>query len=104
MGAEKETVDLISQLILAELLRKHKNKASTLTKEEFLQDTDASQVIADRSKDANNFLYGGLECRIKVAAADRQDLNARHGTLRCWDVDKEKFCVGLDTKQVTDSD
>ena len=98
---EKETVDLISQLIVTEVLRKNKDESSGITKE----DLHASECIAHESKEAHAALFGGLACcRIKVAGMDRQDLNGRQGTLRHWDADQEKFCVGLDTKKEPDSE
>jgi len=104
ISKENETVDLISQLIVSEFLRQNKDKVPSYTKEQVLHGSHASPTIVNESKHANNALYGGLKCRVKVAASDRQDTNGRQGTLRHWDADKEMFCVGLDTKKSADSD
>lgn len=88
-------------MIVAELLRQNKEKSPALTKERVLQASNASQAIANVSKNASNALLGGITCRVKVIGSMRQDLNGRHGTIRYWDAGT--FCVGLDTKRSHDS-
>lgn len=87
-------------MITSEVVRKNKDKG--LTEDQVNDNLYASQVIADESKNANDALFGGIKCRVKVAGSDRQDLNGRMGTLRYWDANEKKFCVGLDTKKAKD--
>jgi len=100
IAKEDDSINLISQLITSEVVRK--NKDTGLTEDQVNDNLYASQVIADESKNANDALFGGIKCRVKVAGSERQDLNGRMGTLRYWDANEKKFCVGLDTKKAKD--
>ena len=100
IAKEDVSINLISQLITSEVVRK--NKDTGLTEDQVNDNLYASQVIADESKNANDALFGGIKCRVKVAGSERQDLNGRMGTLRYWDANEKKFCVGLDTKKAKD--
>ena len=100
---DNESVDLISHLIVTEFLRHNKHAGLAITKEQVLQDSHAFQAITNESRHINDIIFGGIKCRVKVVALDRQDLDGRQGTLRHWDDKREKFCVGLDTKKLADS-
>ena len=100
IAKEDDSINLISQLITSEVVRKNKDEG--LTEDQVNDNLYASQVIADESKNANDALFGGIKCRVKVAGSERQDLNGRMGTLRYWDANEKKFCVGLDTKKAKD--
>jgi len=100
IAKEDDSINLISQLITSEFVRKNKDKG--LTEDQVNDDLYASQVIADESKNANDTLFGGIKCRVKVTGSEKQDLNGRMGTLRYWDANEKKFCVGLDTKKAKD--
>ena len=103
IAKEDESVNLISQLIISEFLRQNKEKE--LTNDHVADNSHATHVIATESKNAHNAIFGGLmKSRIKVAGMERKDLNGRQGTLRYWDANQNKFCVGLDTKKATDCD
>jgi len=103
IAKEDESVNLISQLIISEFLRQNKEKE--LTNDHVTDNSHATHVIATESKNAHNAIFGGLmKSRIKVAGMERKDLNGRQGTLRYWDANQNKFCVGLDTKKATDCD
>eukprot|EP00579_Thalassiosira_antarctica_P017542 CAMPEP_0201948734 /NCGR_PEP_ID=MMETSP0903-20130614/55611_1 /ASSEMBLY_ACC=CAM_ASM_000552 /TAXON_ID=420261 /ORGANISM="Thalassiosira antarctica, Strain CCMP982" /LENGTH=1324 /DNA_ID=CAMNT_0048491929 /DNA_START=66 /DNA_END=4040 /DNA_ORIENTATION=+ len=103
VAKENKRVELICQLIVAEFLRQDKDNASALTKEQVLQNSDASKVIANEGQKANNALFRGIRCRVKVVGFERHALNGHQGTLRYWDNEQEKFCIGLDTKKSQDS-
>ena len=103
IAKEDESVNLISQLIISEFLRQNKEKE--LTNAHVTDNSHATHVIATESKNAHNAIFGGfMKSRIKVAGMERKDLNERQGTLRYWDANQNKFCVGLDTKKATDCD
>lgn len=103
IAKEDESVNLISQLIISEFLRQNKEKE--LTNAHVTDNSHATHVIATESKNAHNAIFGGLmKSRIKVAGMERKDLNGRQGTLRYWDANQDKFCVGLDTKKASDCD
>ncbi|KAL7473413.1 hypothetical protein ACHAXS_013867 [Conticribra weissflogii] len=104
IAKENDYSDLIQKLIVAEFLRQSKSRAMGLTAERVKSDAHASELIAKESREALHTIYGDLKCRVEVAGSDRKDLNARTGTLRYWDKEREKFCVGLDTKKSSDSD
>jgi len=99
IAKEKENISLISQLIVAEVLRQNKDRFvnTELVFQEF------QDLVTSQAEEANTAIYGGLKCRVKVTS-ERKDLNGRQGTLRYWDADKGKFAVGLDTKKNQDSD
>ena len=99
---EDDSISLISQLIISEVIRQNKEKG--LTADKVADNAHASQLIAAESKSAHDTIFGGLKCRVKVDGLERRDLNGRHGTLRHWDSKKKKFCVGLDTKKKSDCD
>lgn len=103
IAKEDESVNLISHLIISEFLRQNKEKE--LTNDHVADNSHATHVIATESKNAHNTIFGGLtKSRIKVAGMERKDLNGRQGTLRHWDANQKKFCVGLDTKKASDCD
>eukprot|EP00584_Thalassiosira_punctigera_P015816 CAMPEP_0172554698 /NCGR_PEP_ID=MMETSP1067-20121228/56010_1 /TAXON_ID=265564 ORGANISM="Thalassiosira punctigera, Strain Tpunct2005C2" /NCGR_SAMPLE_ID=MMETSP1067 /ASSEMBLY_ACC=CAM_ASM_000444 /LENGTH=1090 /DNA_ID=CAMNT_0013343123 /DNA_START=277 /DNA_END=3549 /DNA_ORIENTATION=+ len=104
ISKENDYIDLIGKLLVAELLRQSKNKAMGLTAERVLSDSHASEVIAEECRNAYGIIFGGLKCRVVVAGSENRDMNGRQGTIRYWDREKEKFCVGLDTKKSPDSD
>jgi len=104
IAKENDYIDLIQKLIVAEFLRQSKSRAMGLTAERVRSDAHASELIAEESREALHAIYGDLKCRVEVAGSDRKDLNGRTGTLRYWDKEREKFCVGLDTKKSSDSD
>ncbi|KAL7544361.1 hypothetical protein ACHAWF_007749, partial [Thalassiosira exigua] len=102
LAQEDETVDLISRLIVAEFLRQ--NKDLGLAEEQILADPNASQAVASEGRRVHEVLYGSLACRVRLAGSGREDLDGRQGTLRRWDADRGRFCVGLDSKKGPDSD
>jgi len=101
---ENDYIDLIQRLLVAEFLRKSKDKAMGLTNERVLSDPHAAEVIAKECRDAYNVIFGGQKCRVVVAGSENKDMNGRQGALRYWDKEKEKFSVGLDTKKAPESD
>ena len=93
---EEEKCQLISDLIGTEFQRV--NKGVDMNEE-------IQNVITDKSKEAHDVMYGSeIRCRVTVVGLDRKDINGRKGSIRHWDEDKEKFCVGLDTKKSRDCD
>ena len=104
IAKENDYIDLIQKLILAEFLRQSKSKAMGLSAERVLSDSHALEVLAEESREAFHVMFGELKCRVEVAGSDKKDFNGRLGTLRYWDKDRERFCVGLDTKKSPDSD
>ena len=102
IAKEDDSINLISQLIISEVIRQNKEKG--LTADKVADNAHASQLIAVESKSAHDTIFGGLKCRVKVDGLERRDLNGRQGTLRHWDSKKKKFCVGLDTKKALDCD
>ena len=93
---EEEKCQLISDLIGTEFQRV--NKEVDMTEE-------IQNVITDKSREAHDIIYGSdIRCRVTVVGLDRKDINGRKGNIRHWDEDKEKFCVGLDTKKSRDCD
>lgn len=95
IAKEEKSVELISELIWAEFLRQNKDKERQMLPED---------LPIQESMNAHNALFGGIQCRVKVVGCERQDLNGRLGMLRSWNVEQEKFCVGLDTKKNPDID
>eukprot|EP00579_Thalassiosira_antarctica_P025361 CAMPEP_0202006386 /NCGR_PEP_ID=MMETSP0905-20130828/11164_1 /ASSEMBLY_ACC=CAM_ASM_000554 /TAXON_ID=420261 /ORGANISM="Thalassiosira antarctica, Strain CCMP982" /LENGTH=1107 /DNA_ID=CAMNT_0048564135 /DNA_START=180 /DNA_END=3503 /DNA_ORIENTATION=- len=104
ISKENDYIDLIQKLLVAEFLRQSKNKAMGLTAERVISDSHALEVIAKECREAYHIIFRGLKCRVVVAGLENKDMNERQGTLRYWDREKEKFCVGLDTKKSLDSD
>lgn len=101
---EIDYTELIKQLLVTEFLRQTKNKAMGLNEERVLSDDHAAEVIASESRESYRVLFGEPNCRVVVAGLEAKDRNGRQGTLRYWDREREKFCVGLDTKKAPDSD
>ncbi|KAL7545387.1 hypothetical protein ACHAWF_008734 [Thalassiosira exigua] len=104
IAKENDYIDLIHKLLVAEFLRQSKSKAMGLTSERVLSDPNASETIAKECREAYHTIFRGLKCRVVVAGSENKDMNGRQGTIRFWDREKEKFCVGLDTKKSQDSD
>ena len=93
---EEKTFYLISDLIMTEYTR--------VNKDEEIND-EVQKHISDKSKEAQDAMFGSnIKCRVEVVGLDRKDLNGRKGSIRYWDEDKSKFCVGLDTKKARDCD
>mmetsp|Transcript_14616 Transcript_14616/g.35223 ORF Transcript_14616/g.35223 Transcript_14616/m.35223 type:complete len:1072 (-) Transcript_14616:251-3466(-) len=103
IAKENDYVDLIQKLLVAEFLRQSKNKAMGLTAERVLSDSYASDVLSKECREAYHDIFEGVKCRVVVAGSVNKDLNGRQGTIRYWDREKGKFCVGLDTKKSPDS-
>lgn len=101
---ENDYTDLIQKLLVAEFLRQSKNKAMGLTADRVLSDSHTSELIGRECRKAYHSMFGGLKCRVVVAGSENKDMNGRLGTLRHWDREKEKYCVGLDTKKSPESD
>lgn len=104
IAKENDYIDLIQKLLVAEFLRQSKNKAMGLTADRVLSDSHTSELIAKECREAYSIIFGGCKCRVVVAGSETKDMNGRQGTLRYWDKEKEKYCVGLDTKKAPDSD
>ena len=104
IAKENDYIDLIERLLVAEFIRQSKSKAMGLTAERVLSDPHASEVIAKECREAYNMIFGGEKCRVVVAGSENKDMNGRQGTIQYWDKEKEKFCVGLDTKKCAESD
>ncbi len=93
---EEEKCHLISDLIGTEFQRV--NRGVEMNEE-------IQKVIVEKSKEAHDAMYGSdIRCRVTVVGLDRKDLNGRKGSIRHWDEEKGKFCVGLDTKKSRDCD
>ena len=94
---EEEKCQLISDLIGTEFQRV--NKEVDMTEE-------IQNVITEKSREAHDIMYGSdIRCRrVTGVGLDRKDINGRKGNIRHWDEDKEKFCVGLDTKKARGCD
>lgn len=101
---ENDYIGLIQKLVIAEFLRQSKEKAMGLTSERVLSDVQAAEIIDDTCREAYHAIFRELKVRITVAGSDNKDLNGRNGTIRYWDKEKKKFCVGLDTKKTADGD
>ena len=104
IGTESHHTGLIERLLVAEFVRQNSSKATGLTPERVLEDIHSSEVLAKECSEAYHVLFVGAKYRIIVAGSDNKDLNGRQGTIRYWDKDKAKFCVGLDTKKCTDNE
>uniref|UniRef100_A0A7S2PH78 J domain-containing protein n=1 Tax=Skeletonema marinoi TaxID=267567 RepID=A0A7S2PH78_9STRA len=104
ISKENDYIGLIQKLIVAEFLRQSKEKAMGLTSDRVLSDSQAADIIDDECRKAYHTIFRELKVRILVAGSDNKDLNGRNGTIRFWDKEKKKFCVGLDTKKTADSD
>ncbi|KAK1737163.1 DnaJ domain-containing protein, partial [Skeletonema marinoi] len=104
ISKENDYIGLIQKLIVAEFLRQSKEKAMGLTSDRVLSDSQAADIIDDECRKAYHTIFRELKVRIVVAGSDNKDLNGRNGTIRFWDKEKKKFCVGLDTKKTADSD
>eukprot|EP00986_Skeletonema_menzelii_P000837 scaffold242_cov148-Skeletonema_menzelii.AAC.3 len=104
IAKENDYIGLIQKLIVAEFLRQSKEKAMGLTSDRVLSDSQAADIIDEKCREAYHVIFRELKVRIVVAGSDNKDLNGRNGTIRYWDKEKKKFCVGLDTKKTTDSD
>mmetsp|Transcript_20725 Transcript_20725/g.44979 ORF Transcript_20725/g.44979 Transcript_20725/m.44979 type:complete len:1099 (+) Transcript_20725:245-3541(+) len=104
IAKENDYTDLIQKLLVAEFLRQSKNKAMGLTADRVLSDSRTSELIAKECREAYHAIFGGLKCRVVVAGSENKDMNGRQGIIRYWDREKEKYCVGLDTKKTPDSD
>ena len=104
IAKENDYVDLIQKLAVAEFIRQSKNKAMGLTTERVMSDSNALEIVTSECREAYDTIFGGLKCRIVVAGCENKDINGRIGTVRYWDREKEKFCVGLDTKKSQDND
>jgi len=104
IAKENDYIGLIQKLVVAEFLRQSKEKAMGLTSDRVLSDSQAAEIIENECREAYHALFRELKVRIIVAGSDNKELNGRNGTIRYWDKDKKKFCVGLDTKKTTDSD
>ena len=98
ISKEIDYIALIQKLLIAEFLRQSKNKAMGLTSERVLSDDQASTIIETECRDVYYTIFE-TKARIVVAGSDNKELNGRQGTIRYWDKEKEKFCVGLDTKK-----
>ena len=104
ISRENDYIGLIQKLILAEFLRQSKEKAMGLTADRVMSDAHASEIVEYECREAYHTIFRELKVRITVAGSENKDLNGRNGTIRYWDKDKKKFCVGLDTKKATDND
>ncbi|KAL7444176.1 hypothetical protein ACHAXM_009303 [Skeletonema potamos] len=104
IGKENDYIGLIQKLVVAEFLRQSKEKAMGLTSDRVLSDPQAADIIENECREAYHAIFRELKVRVIVAGSDNKELNGRNGTIRYWDKDKKKFCVGLDTKKTTDSD
>ena len=101
---ENDYIALIQNLIVAEFLRQSKEKAMGLTSDRVLSDSQAADIVENECREAYHAIFQELKVRVSVAGSDNKELNERNGTIRYWDKDKKKFCVGLDTKKTADSD
>ena len=101
---ESHYTGLIQRLLVSEFIRQNSSKAMGLSFERVLEDDHSSEVLAKECSEAYHVMFVGTKYRIIVAGSDNKDLNGRQGTIRYWDKDKSKFCVGLDTKKCTDNE
>ena len=104
IARENDYIGLIQKIIIAEFLRQSREKALGLTSERVLSDSHAVDIIDEQCRKAYHAIFRELKVRIVVAGSDNKDLNGRNGTIRYWDKERKKFCVGLDTKKTVDSD
>jgi len=104
IAEENDYIDLIQKLLVREFIRQSHRKAMGLTAERVLSNSHASEVISNECRKAYRVIFGGGRRRVVVAGSENKDLNGRQGTIRYWDREKEKFCVGIDTKKSPDSD
>ncbi|KAL3779439.1 hypothetical protein ACHAWO_000165 [Cyclotella atomus] len=103
IAKEIDYIDLTQKILVAEFVRQSKEKVMGLTSDRVLSDPHASAKIDTESREAYDTIFRDVKVRVVVAGSETKDLNGRTGTIRYWDRDKEKFCVGLNTKKSTGS-
>jgi hypothetical protein len=103
IAKEMDYIDLIQKLLVAEFVRQSREKVMGLTSDRVLSDPHASSKIDIESQEAYEAIFRDVKVRVVVAGSETKDLNGRTGTIRYWDKDKEKYCVGLDTKKSSGS-
>ena len=104
IAEEKDCIDLLRKLLVREFVRQSHRKVMGLTAERVLSNSQASEAIADECRKSYRVIFGGGRRRVVVVVSENKDLNGRQGTIRYWDREKDKFCVGMDTKKSPDSD
>jgi len=81
---------LISKFLIAEYSRLHENIDQV--------DQETVKILAQEAKTAYYKLYN-CDTKTRFAVAGLKQNSGRFGTIRFWDEEKEKYCVGLDTKK-----